>query len=80
MQQEAVDELVSGQGDAMQLPAAVVAITKRDLPILPALQARVTNGHAKDVTSEIVEHLATLSRGFARDHPLFAPQLTRRLP
>ncbi len=51
--------------------AVVVAITKSDLPVFQALQARVTNGHAKDVTGEVVEYLATLARRFAVDHPVF---------
>jgi hypothetical protein len=74
MQQEAVDELLGRQGDVVQLLAAVVALAKSDLPIFKALQPRVTDGHAKDITGEIVEHLTTLARGFAMDHPVFFPQ------
>src|SRR5882724_1635327 len=73
MQQKALDELLGRQGDAAQLLAAVVAITESDLPIFKVLQPRVTNSDAKDVAGEIVEHLATLARGFAIDHPLFLP-------
>ena len=59
VQQEAVDELLGRQGDAVQLLAAIVTITKSDLPILDALQAAVADSDAKDVAGEIVEHLAT---------------------
>ena len=52
MEQEAVDELLGRQGDMVQLLTAVVAIAKSDLSILKALQARVTNSHAKDVASQ----------------------------
>ncbi len=38
MLQEAVDELVGREGDAVQLLAAVVAIAKSHLPIFKALQ------------------------------------------
>jgi hypothetical protein len=57
----------------------VVAITESHLPIFKALQARVADGHAKDVTSEIVKHFTTLASGFAIDHPVFFPDLPRHL-
>ncbi len=67
VQQEAVDELLGRQGDAVQLLAAIVTITKSDLPLLDALQPRVSDGHAKDVAGEIVEHLPALSCCLAMD-------------
>ena len=60
-----MEELLSRERDAVQLLTAVVAIAKSHLPIFKALQARVTNSHAKDVPGEIVEHFAALARGFA---------------
>ncbi len=73
MQQKAMDELLGRQGDAAQLLAAVVAITESDLSIFKVLQPIVTNSHAKDVASEVVECLATLAGRFAVDHPVFFP-------
>jgi hypothetical protein len=74
-----MDELLGRQGDAVELLAVVVAIAKSHLPIFKALQARVAEGHAKDVTGEIVEHLVTMAGRFAVDHPVFFPHLTRYL-
>lgn len=71
--QEAADKLFSGEGDPVELLAAIVTIAKSDLAIFKAFEAAVTESHAKDVAGEIVEHLATLSDSLTMDHPVFAP-------
>src|SRR5215813_753463 len=56
-----------------QLLTAIVAIAKSDLAQVKALEAIVTEGDAKEVAREIVEHLPPLAGRLAMDHPIFAP-------
>ena len=55
--EEATDELLGGEGAILELISGGVFVGERDLAIMQLAEAVVTEGHAKDVRSEIAEGL-----------------------
>jgi len=54
MLKEALEELDSGNGAVLNALSAVVAVLKRDLPILETLQSVVGQSDTENVTAKVL--------------------------
>ena len=73
MLQESADELDAGDRNMAQLLAAVIPIAERHPTVVDPLQAAVGDRHAKDIASQIIEHLLPVTRSLAVYHPFLFP-------
>ena len=77
--EEALDELLGGEGAAFELSGIRSAILERDLRLLQAAvigegeQAAIADGHSVDIGSEIFERGLPVAHGQAMDDPFQRP-------
>ncbi len=75
--EEAVDELIGGEGTEFDLAGSGRAVTKGDLVVFELDQTAVADGDSKDVRSQILEGSAAVANRYAVDHPLLLPDGSR---
>ncbi len=75
--EEAVDELIGGEGAELDLAGSGRAVAKGDLVVFEFDQAAVADGDPEDVRSQILEGSAAIADRFAVDHPLLLPDSSR---
>src|SRR5882724_4854269 len=69
MLEKASQELGRRQSEPLEFLRAVVAVTERHLSVLESLQARVAQGDAKDVTSQIFQDFFSAPGRLGVDNP-----------
>jgi hypothetical protein len=75
--EEAVDELIGGEGTKL-VPAGIGrAVTEGDLVVFEFDQAAVADGDAEYVRSQILESSATIADRFAVNDPILLPDIGR---
>ena len=73
MLQEAMDELLGGQGTGARLARIRSAVAERDLIVLHFQEAAVADGDPKDVRGQIFEGRLAIANGLAMDDPVLFP-------
>ena len=71
--EETTDELLGGDGAALDLSRSRLFISESDVAVLQLEEAVVADSDAKDVRGEILEGLFAGAYGFGMHHPVFAP-------
>lgn len=71
--EEAVDEVIGGEGAEGDLSGSGRAVAKGDLVVFELDQAAVADGDPEDVGSQVLESSAAIADGFAVDHPILFP-------
>ena len=71
--EEATDELLGGDGAALELVSGGVFVRESDLAMMQLAEAVVTEGDTKDVRGEILEGWDAGADRFGVDHPFLFP-------
>src|SRR5271170_2229015 len=81
VQQEAAQELMSGNGHNLLLAAVgIVAPAKRDAIVLKGYKAMVGNGDAMGIACQVVENMfGTAERWLGVDHPVLPRELLEEM-
>ena len=75
--QEAPDEFLGGNGHVSGLLGAVVAIAESDLSVGEGLESAIADGGAKDVTTQVIEHLESGASVLTMHDPVLLPDTSR---
>ena len=69
-----MEELDAGNSDTADLLSLIVSITKADVSLVDGFEPAVGDGDAKNVASEVVEHLIATAGMLGMDDPFFLPE------
>ncbi len=73
VQEESADELLGAQHDALELLAAVVAVTESHQALVEAFDPAMGDGNAKHIAGQIVQDFLPLAGVLAMNDPVLLP-------
>jgi hypothetical protein len=77
MLEEAVDELIGGEGAELELAGIGRVVAKGDLVVFELDQTAVADGDPEDIRSQVLESSTAIADRFAVDNPILLPNASR---
>jgi len=71
--QEAADEILGAESDALDLLGPIVPVTEGHLALIEAFDPAIGDGDPEDVAAQVIEHLLSLAGVLAVEHPVVFP-------